>query len=99
MPTRRRKVPVPATPANCKKDRKAKEKIEKEFTDFNKLVRQEAKKSREVRELLGPLAKLKRTIIWGVAHGIYLASTPVPPPKKGEAVLTARGGHRAGRVK
>jgi hypothetical protein len=70
---------VKATPANCERDHQRKLKLNEEFKDFETLVRKEAKKSPEVRELLVPLASLKKAIIFG-AHGFYLL--PVPPPKK-----------------
>ena len=87
---------VPATPANCEKDHERKMKLNEEFNDFESLVRREAKKSREVRELLVPLASLKKAIIFG-AHGFYLV--PVALPKEKRKVLTARAKRRAGRVK
>jgi hypothetical protein len=93
MPTHQK---VPATPANCEKDHQAKLKLDEEFKEFERLVRREAKKSREVRELLVPLESLKSFVIRG-AYGRRFV--PVPPPKKKKKVLTARATHRAGRRK
>jgi len=92
MPTHQK---VPATPANCEKDHQAKLKLDKEFKEFERLVRREAKKSREVRELLVPLESLKSFVIRG-AYGRRLV---VPLPKKKKKVLTARATHRTARRK
>lgn len=88
---------VPATPANCEKDHERKLKLNEEFEDFESLVQREAKKSRDVRELLKPLGRLKTAIKFG-AHGFYLVPPP-PPPKNKRKVSTARATHRAGRRK
>ena len=92
MPTPHQKVP--ATLTNCEKDREAKLKLAEEFEDFEKLVRREAKRSREIRELLVPLESLKKFVIHG-AHGRLLV--PVPQPKGKKKVSTARATHRTGR--
>ena len=86
---------VPATPANCEKDHERKMKLSQEFKDFESLVRREAKKSREVEELLKPLDRLRTAIRFG-AHGFHLLAEPLPKKKK---VSTARAAHRAGRRK
>ena len=85
---------VPATPANCEKDHERKMRLNQEFKDFESLVRREAKKSREVHELLKPLDKLRTAIKHG-AFGFYLVAEPLP--KKKRKVSTARvtrGGRR-----
>jgi hypothetical protein len=87
---------VPATPANCEKDHERKMKLNQEFKDFESLVRREAKKSRDVNELLKPLGRLKTAITHG-AFGLYLVAEPLPEKKK--KVSTARATHRAGRRK
>jgi hypothetical protein len=86
---------VAATPANCEKDHERKMKLNQEFKDFESLVRREAKKSRDVQELLKPLDRLRTAIRFG-AHGFYLVAEA--PPKKKE-VPTARAAHRARRRK
>ena len=97
MPSSLKKVP--ATLANCEKDHKAKKKLKYEFKDFERLVRREAKKSRDVRELLKPLDSLKTAIKIG-AHGVcFVPPPPPPPPKNKRKVSTARATHRAGRRK
>lgn len=84
---------VLATLANCEKDHKDKLKLDKEFEEFEKLVRREARKSREVHDLLLPLEGLKEFIV----HGAYGKHLIVPPPKKKKKVSTARATHRARR--
>jgi hypothetical protein len=92
MPTPHEKVP--ATLTNCEKDHEAKLKLDEEFDDFEKLVLREAKKSREVSELIGPLERLKK-FSQRAAYGRHLV--PVPPPKGKKKVSTARATRRAGR--
>ena len=92
MPTPHQKVL--ATPTNCEKDHEAKLKLDEEFEEFEKLVRREARKSRDVRELLVPLERVKKFVIHG-AHGRLLF--PVPAPKKEGKVSRARATRRAGR--
>ena len=87
---------VPATPANCEKDHQRKMRLNQEFKDFESLVRREAKKSRDVRELLKPLDRLRTAITHG-AFGFYLIAEPLPKKKK--KVSTARATHRGGRRK
>lgn len=87
---------VPATPANCEKDHERKMKLSQEFKDFESLVRREAKKSRDVQELLKPLGRLRTAIIHG-AFGFYLVAEPLPKRKK--KVSAARATHRTGRRK
>ena len=91
MPTHKK---VQATLANCEKDHEAKLKLDGEFEEFEKLVRREAKKSRDVSKLLDPLRRLK-IVTWGAAHGLYLV--PAPLPKKKGKVSMARATHRARR--
>ena len=94
MPTPHEKVL--ATLENCEKDHNAKLKLDKEFEGFEKLVRREARKSREVAELLRPLGGLKQLLV-RAAYGRHLVPVPVPPPKKKKKVSTARTTHRARR--
>ena len=91
---------VPATPANCEKDHQRKMKLNREFKDFESLVRREAKKSRDVQELLKPLGRLKTAIKFGAYGVIILPPPPPPPPPKNKGKgSTTRATHRAGRRK
>jgi hypothetical protein len=100
MPSSEKKVP--ATPANCEKDRKAKEKLKYEFKDFERLLLREGKESRDVQKLLKPFERLKAAIKVG-AYGVIIVPPPPPPPppppKNKGKVSTARATHRAGRRK
>ena len=98
MPSSEKKVP--ATPANCEKDRKAKENLKYEFKDFERLLQREAKRSRDVHKLLKPLGRLKTAIKFGAYGVIILPPPPPPPPPKNKGKgSTARATRRAGRRK
>ena len=73
MPSYHRKVPP--TKANFERDHRDKLKLDKAFVKFKKLVQREAKRSREVRELLVPLRVLESAIIIG-AFGRHFVFNP-----------------------
>ena len=61
---------VPATPANCEKDHERKLRLNQEFKDFESLVRREAKKSRDVHELLEPFDGSSESALYAAGVGV-----------------------------